>query len=164
MREPVHWGADIDRAQCFDTRPHVAIRAVLSERIAEGKLLRLIARRLKAGVQTPGGVVEDELGSPQGSIVSPASAKAFLDHVLAQGFVQTVRQYCHGDCALIRSADDALAVVEREDDAQRFRRVLPKRLGQFGLRLTPPKTPLLAFGTRRAGRLLGARQRPTTLA
>jgi RNA-directed DNA polymerase len=58
--------------------PHTEILAVLSERIADQKLLRLIARMIKAGVQTPGGVVADELGSPQGAMVSPVIANAFL--------------------------------------------------------------------------------------
>jgi group II intron reverse transcriptase/maturase len=92
MSEPVNWIADLDLAKFFDSMPHVEILAVLSERIADRKFLRLIARMLKAGVQTPGGVVYDEFGSPQGSIVSPVIANAFLDHVLDQWFVQTVRQ------------------------------------------------------------------------
>ena len=150
MREPVNWLLDIDLAQFFDSMPHTEILAVLSKRIADQKFLRLIARMLKAGVQTPGGVVQDELGSPQGSIVSPVIANAFLDHVLDQWFVTAVRQHCRGYCALVRYADDALAVFEREDDARRFWRVLPLRLGKFGLRLNVQKTHLLAFGKRQA--------------
>ena len=162
MSEPVNWIADLDLAQFFGTMPHVEILAVLSERIADQKFLRLIARMLKAGVQTPGGVVYDELGSPQGSIVSPVIANAFLDHVLDQWFVQTVRQYCRGYCALIRYADDALAVFEREDDAHRLMRVVPKRLGKFGLRLNPQKTHLVAFGKRQAWQMAKSGQRPAT--
>jgi group II intron reverse transcriptase/maturase len=161
-REPVHWIADLDLAQFFDTMPHVEILAVLSERIADQKFLRLMARMLKAGVQTPGGVVYDELGSPQGSIVSPVIANAFLDHVLDQWFMHTVRHHCRGYCALIRYADDALAVFEREDDARRFMRVLPKRLGKFGVRLNETKTHLLDFGKRQAWRMVKARQRLET--
>ncbi len=162
MSEPVNWIADMDLAKFFDTMPHVEILAVLSERIADQKFLRLIARMLKAGVQTPGGMVYDELGSPQGSIVSPVIANAFLDHVLDQWFVTVVRQHCRGYCAVIRYADDAVAVFEREDDAHRFMRVLPKRLGKFGLRLNLNKTHLLAFGKRQAWRMLKAGQRPAT--
>ncbi len=162
MSEPVHWIADLDLAQFFDTMPHVEILSVMAERIADQKFLRLIARMLKAGVQTPGGVLYDELGSPQGSIVSPVIANVFLDHVLDQWFVQTVRQYCHGYCALIRYADDALAFFEREDDAHRFMRVLPKRLGKFGLRLNRSKSHLLAFGKRQARWMLQSKQRPAT--
>jgi hypothetical protein len=65
-----------------------------------------------------------------------------------QWVVTVVRQHCHGYCALIRYADDALAVFEREDDARRFWRVLPFRLGKFGWRLNIDKTHLLAFGKR----------------
>jgi len=155
MSEPVNWIADMALAKFFDTMPHVESLAVLSERMANQKFLRLIARMLKAGVQTPGGIVYDELGSPQGSIVSPAIANAFLDHVLDQWFVTVVRQHCRGYCALIRYADDAVAVFERADDAHRFMRVLPKRLGKFGLRLHLDKTHLLAFGKRQAWCMAG---------
>jgi RNA-directed DNA polymerase len=96
MSEPVNWIADLDLAQFFDAMPHVEILAVLAERIADQTFLRLIARMLKAGEQPPGGVVYDELGSPQGSIVSLVSANAFLDHVLDQWVVQTVRPHCLG--------------------------------------------------------------------
>ena len=78
MRQPINWIVDLDLAQFFDTMPHQEILAVLAQRITDVKFLRLIARMLKAGVQTPGGVVQDELGSPQGSIVSPVIANVFL--------------------------------------------------------------------------------------
>lgn len=45
-----------------------------------------------------------------------------------------------------------MAVFEHEDDAQRFWRVLPLRLGKFGLRLNAQKTHLLAFGKQQAWR------------
>jgi hypothetical protein len=62
--------------------------------------------------------------------------------------------------ALLRDADDALAVFELEADAQRFMRVLPQRLGRFGRRLNPHKTQVLAFGQRLAWRQLETGQRP----
>jgi RNA-directed DNA polymerase len=58
---------------------------------------------------------------------------------------------------------DALAVCEREDDARRFMRVLPKRLGKFGVCLNEAKTHLLDFGKRQAWRSVKARQRSMTL-
>src|SRR5262249_49422176 len=67
MTQPVQWIADLDLAWFFDTMPHTQIRAILAERIADQTFLRLIARILKAGIQTPDGVVHDELGSPQGA-------------------------------------------------------------------------------------------------
>ena len=163
MTKAVNWIADLDLAQFFDTMPHREMVAVLAERIADQSFMRLIMRMLKAGVQTPGGVVHDELGSPQGSIVSPVIANAFLDHVLDQWFARIVTHHCHGYCTIIRYADDALALFEREDDAHRFLRVLPMRLGKFGLRLNSAKMRLVAFGKRHAWRAHDSRQRAETL-
>jgi len=118
---------------------------------------------LKAGVQTPGGIVQDELGSPQGSIVSPVMANVFLDHVLDQWFIHVVTQHCRGYCAILRYADDCMAVFEFEDDAHRFMRVLPKRLEKFGLSLNQSKTQLLACGKRRAWQSLKDGERLPTL-
>src|SRR5215470_13838375 len=122
MTKPVNWVADLDLAQFFDTMPHAEILAVLAQRIADTTFLRLMARLLKTGVQTPGGVVQDELGSPQGSIVSPAIANVFLDTVLDQWFATVVTRHCRGYCTILRYADDAMALFERENDAHRFRR------------------------------------------
>jgi len=160
MTQPVQWIADLDLARFFDTMPHPQIRAILAERIADQTFLRLIARMLKAGIQTPDGVVHDELGSPQGSIVSPVIANAFLDYVLDQWFVTTVTQHCRGYCALLRYADDALALFEREDDAHRFMRVLPLRLEKFGLLLNAHKTCLLGCGKRHARQAFWHGKRP----
>ncbi len=163
MSKPVNWVADIDLAQFFDMMPHREIMTVLGVRIKDRKFLRLIARMLKAGVQTPGGVVQDELGSPQGSIVSPVIANVFLDHVLDQWFTQVVTQHCRGYCTILRYADDTIAMFEHHEDAQRFMRVLPRRLEKFGLRLNLNKTRLLAFGKRCAQQALMRAQRPVTL-
>src|SRR5262249_53771600 len=119
MTKPVNWVADLALAQFFDTMPHTEILAVLAQRIADTTFLRLIARMLKTGVQTPGGVVQDELGSPQGSIVSPVIANVFLDTVLDQWFAMVVTRHCRGYCTILRYADDAMALFEREDDAHR---------------------------------------------
>jgi RNA-directed DNA polymerase len=163
MRQPINWIVDLDLAQFFDTMPHQEILAVLAQRITDAKFLRLIARMLKAGVQTPGGVVQDELGSPQGSIVSPVIANVFLDTVLDQWFATVVTRHCRGYCAILRYADDTMTLFEREDDAHRFLRVLPLRLGKFGLRLNTHKTHLLAFSKQGAWQALETGHRPATV-
>jgi RNA-directed DNA polymerase len=163
MQQPVNWIVDLDLAQFFDTMPHQEILAVLGQRITDAKFLRLIARMLKAGVHTPGGVVQDELGSPQGSIVSPVIANVFLDTVLDQWFATVVTRHCRGYGAILRYADDTMALFEREDDAHRFLRVLPLRLGKFGLRLNTHKTHLLAFGKQGAWQRLRTGHRLPTV-
>ncbi|MEO0943156.1 MAG: reverse transcriptase domain-containing protein [Cyanobacteria bacterium J06642_12] len=163
MMNSVNWVADLDMAQFFDTMPHQEILSVLRRRIQDERFLRLIARLLKAGIQTPGGVLMDELGSPQGSICSPVIANIFLDYVLDKWFTEVVRQHCRGYCSILRYADDAIAVFEYEEDAHRFMRALPRRLAKYGLRLNERKTHLVAFGKRYARQCLGTGQSAPTL-
>jgi RNA-directed DNA polymerase len=163
MQHPVNWSVDLDLAQFFDTMPPHEILAVLGQRITDAKFLRLIARRLKAGVHTPGGVGQDALGSPQGSIVSPVVANVFVDTVLDQWFATVVTRHCRGYGAILRYADDTMALFEREDDAHRFLRVLPLRLGKFGVRLHTPKTHRLAFGKQGAWQRLRTGHRLPTV-
>lgn len=53
-----------------------------------------------------------------------------------------------GRATLIRFADDFRALFERQDDADRFYRALPRRLGKFGLTLAEDKTRVVPFGRR----------------
>lgn len=162
MSAPVNWILDMDLAKFFDTIPHQALVDVLAMRIADQTFLRLITRMLKAGIHVLEEVVYEETGSPQGSIVSPVLANAFLDTVLDQWFATTVQQHCRGYCMLLRYADDALALFEREDDAQRFLRVLPLRLAKYGWRLNTQKTLLLACGKRHAWQAFREKKRLPT--
>lgn len=163
MMNAVNWVADIDLAKFFDTLPHPEMVSVMRLRIRDERVLRLITRMLKAGVQTSEGVVVEERGSPQGSICSPVIANIYLDYVLDQWFTEVVRQHCRGYCSIVRYADDVIAVFEREDDAQRFMRVLPRRLEKYGLRVNESKTQLLAFGKRKARECLQKGQAAPTL-
>ena len=52
MCRRVNWIADIDMANFFDTLPHSEILRILGLRIKDRKFLYLIARMLKAGIQT----------------------------------------------------------------------------------------------------------------
>jgi RNA-directed DNA polymerase len=59
---------------------------------------------------------------------------------------------------LLRYTDDAIALYERADAAQRCLKVLPLRLGKCGLRLHAQKTRLLAWGKRHAWQAFRARR------
>jgi RNA-directed DNA polymerase len=91
-----------DLARLFDTRPHTERLAVLAERMADQLFLRRMTRRLKAGGQTPEGVIHDALGSPQGSIVAPVLAPVFLDTVLDQWVATTVTPHGRGSGMILR--------------------------------------------------------------
>jgi RNA-directed DNA polymerase len=96
-------------------------------------------------------VTHPETGSPQGGVVSPVLANAYLHEVLDTWFEETVKPRLQGRAYLIRYADDAVLVFEREGDARRVLDVLPKRFGKYGLTLHPEKTRLVPFQGLRPG-------------
>src|SRR5215468_9243455 len=139
------WIVDVDIRKFFDTIDHGHLRELLKRRARDGVLLRLIGKWLNAGVLEDGCVTHPEAGSPQGGVVSPLLANAYLHEVLDTWFEQTVKPRLKGRAYLIRYADDAVLVFEQEGDARRVQEVLPKRFGKYGLALHPEKTRLVRF-------------------
>ena len=56
------------------------------------------------------------------------------------------RGHARGEAIVVRYADDWIAGFQFRDDAERFRRAVIERLGQFGLALNETKTRLIEFG------------------
>lgn len=130
----------------FDHLDHAQLLEMLSFRIDDRAFMGLIRQWLKAGIlERDGPVVHPEAGSPQGGIVSPVLANVYLHHALDLWFEQVVRFHCRGEVLLCRYADDWVCAFRYREDAERFYRVLPKRLEKFGLALAPGKTRLLRF-------------------
>jgi RNA-directed DNA polymerase len=132
-------------AESFDALDHRHLHAILRRRVRDGVLLRLIGKWLKAGVLEDGCITHPDSGSPQGGVVSPILANAYLHEVLDTWFEQTVKPRLKGRASLIRYADDAVLVFEVEGDARRVLDVLPKRFAKYGLTLHPEKTRLVPF-------------------
>ena len=130
----------------FDNIDHERLLEMLAERIDDRALLQLIRKWLKAGVlDTNGEVIHPAAGTPQGGIVSPLLANIYLHYCLDEWFQHVVKKHCRGEACLIRYADDFVCAFERKDDAERFYRVLGKRLERFGLELSAEKTRVIVF-------------------
>jgi RNA-directed DNA polymerase len=121
------------------------LKKMLEVRVADGSLLRLIGKCLHVGVLDGEVIMEPELGTVQGSVLSPLLGNIYLHSVLDRWFATEVKPRLRGKTTLIRSCDDFIIGFEREEDARRVRVVLEKRLGRFGLTLHPAKTRLLPF-------------------
>ena len=66
------WGVvEIDFKSYFTSIPHGKLMKLITKRIADGSLLRLIKRTLKVGVYEQGQAVPTKVGVPQGSPISP---------------------------------------------------------------------------------------------
>lgn len=139
------WVLEIDIQSFFDTMDHGQLRSFLDQRVRDGVIRRMIDKWLKAGVLEDGRVRRTEEGTPQGGVLSPLLANIYLHEVLDQWFTTEVLPRMRGRAFMIRYADDAVLVFEREEDARRVLDVLPKRFGRYALGLHPEKTRLVRF-------------------
>ncbi len=136
---------EADIRDCFGAFPHSHLREILSQRMRDGVLTRLIGKWLKAGVLENGNVSRSTTGTPQGGVISPLLANVFMHTVLDVWFACEVKPRLRGQAFLVRYADDFVIVFACQDDAERVYEVLPKRFAKFGLTLHPEKTKLLDF-------------------
>ena len=144
-RGEVRWIFEADIVSFFDSLDRTELKKMLEVRVADGSLLRLIGKCLHVGVLDGEGIMEPELGTVQGSVLSPLLGNIYLHYVLDRWFATEVKPRLRGKTTLIRYCDDFIIGFEREEEARRVRMVLEKRLGRFGLALHPAKTRLLPF-------------------
>jgi len=88
----VNWVLDADISRFFDEIPHQRLIAVIRQRVNDGRLLRLVAKWLKAGVvEEDGRRTYPRSGTPQGGVISPLLANIFL-HEAVDIFVHEWRK------------------------------------------------------------------------
>jgi len=136
---------EVDVKSFFDEIDHALLREILSQRVRDGVIVRLIGKWLNAGVMEEGCVTHPDSGTPQGGVISPLLANVFLHEVLDTWFVRDVLPRLRGRGFLVRFADDFVMCFEREVDAQRVMEVVVKRLAKYGLAVHPGKTRQVTF-------------------
>jgi group II intron reverse transcriptase/maturase len=137
---------DCDISACFDHVQHDTLVTILRKRSKDGRVRELIERWLHAGILDGKEMVCPDKGSPQGSVLSPLLAKVYLHEVLDTWVETVVQAHCPGKVVLYRYADDGVIGCEREEDARRIIKVLPKRFAKYGLEINPEKTTVVRFG------------------
>ena len=142
----INWIVDADVSGFFDNINHKMLQDMISRRVNDGGIRRLIGKWLNAGVLEDGNLSRSESGTPQGGVISPLLANIFLHNVLDDWFVKEVKPRMKGRCFIIRWADDFIIGLEAKSDAERIMKVLPKRFERFGLSLNMRKTKLVKFG------------------
>ena len=76
LRKRVNWVLDADIRGFYDAMAHSWIIRFLEHRIADKRILRLIAKWLKVGTIEDGRVTRSQVGAPQGAVISPILANA----------------------------------------------------------------------------------------
>ncbi len=145
-RERVNWIVDADIQAFFDSVGHEWLIRFIEHRVGDRRIARLIRKWLKTGVMEDGKVTASEVGTPQGSVISPLLANIYLHYVFDLWAERWRRREARGTVIIVRYADDIVIGVQHRDDAERLLAAMGDRLGQFGLSLHPEKTRLLEFG------------------
>ena len=130
----------------FDNVSHELLLNFLKIRIIDSSFLFLIDRFLKAGYIENELLITSDIGTPQGSILSPILANIFLHYVLDEWFDKVVKAHTKGYCELIRYADDFVCLVSLKNDANRIEKALKGRFTKYNLELHPEKSSNLSFG------------------
>ena len=146
LRKRVNWVLDADIRGFYDAMSHAWIIRFLEHRIADKRILRLIAKWLKVGIIEDGRVTRGQVGAPQGAVISPTLANVYLHYAYDLWVQRWRRTKATGDVIVVRFADDQLVGFEHEHEAKAFLQDLHERLRSFELALHPDKTRLIRFG------------------
>lgn len=131
-RNKYYWIIEGDIKGAFDSIHHEVLLQLLEQRIADQRVLKLIAQFLRAGVIEGSLFHPTSIGTPQGGICSPILANIYLHQLdlfwwqkygnLHRKEKERRRQRREGNCALIRYADDWLLLTNgSKTEAYRLR-------------------------------------------
>jgi RNA-directed DNA polymerase len=136
LQEGYNWIVDADLKGYFDSIPQGKLLDRVAEKVADGRVLRLLRAYLEQGVMdTAKGWQPTEQGTPQGAVISPLLANIYLnplDHQMAAaGWEMT------------RYADDFIVQCRSRAQAQAALEQLKDWVKAAGLSLHPQKTRIV---------------------
>ena len=133
---------DADLQSYFDTIPRQPLLERVRDKVADSRVLDLLAAYLEQEVLESAKSWTPERGTPQGAVISPLLSNLYLDpldHHMAQlGY------------AMVRYADDFVILCRSQSEAQRALAEILEWTTAAGLRLHPEKTRIVD-ATQRGG-------------
>jgi RNA-directed DNA polymerase len=133
--------ADIERY--FDSIPHDRLMEQVRQRVADGRVLKLIESYLKQGVMEGMKEWTSEEGTPQGGVISPLLANIYLDSL---DTLMEEKGY-----EMVRYADDIVVLSRMEAEATAVMEQISKWVQEVGLNLHPEKTRIVEMKRKGAG-------------
>ena len=135
-----YYVVDADIEKFFDNVNQDKLMTLLELRISDRRILKLIRLWLKSGVLY-GNILEiSELGTSQGSVISPLLANVYLNTLdcLWEKYGLT-----YG--ILVRYADDTVVICKNKKSANHALNLLRYIMGKLDLRLHPVKTKIVCM-------------------
>jgi group II intron reverse transcriptase/maturase len=129
------WVLDADIQSCFDEIDSHALLCQIERRVCDRRMLKLLRGWLRAGVFEGGIVSAIDVGTPQGSPISPLLANIAL-HTLDEAWAGGAQRLG----TLVRYCDDFVVLCATREQAEQARELVAAILDVVGLRLHPDKT------------------------
>ena len=153
-----YYVVDADIEKFFDNVNQDKLMTLIELRISDRRILKLIKQWLKSGVLY-GNILEiSELGTSQGSVISPLLANIYLNTLdrLWEKYGLT-----HG--ILVRYADDTVIICKNKKSANHALTLLQYIMGKLDLKLHPVKTKIVCMWDGKEGfEFLGMHHRRMT--
>lgn len=135
IRSGREWIVDADLKDFFGSVEHEKLLALVAQRVADGRVLRLIEAMLTAGSYGKGRLFPTERGTPQGGVVSPV-----LSNILLTPFDWEMR---HRGYQLTRFADDWVITCTSAAEARAALEAARRILSTLGVQLNAQKTRIV---------------------
>ena len=135
IRAGSEWIVDADLKDFFGSVDQGKLMTLVAQQISDGRVLRLIESKLKAGCLAEGKVLPTERGTPQGGVVSPV-----LSNILLTPFDREMRRKGY---RLTRYADDWVVTCASRSEAEAALAAASRVLTTLGVTLHTEKTRIV---------------------
>ena len=135
-----YYVVDADIEKFFDNVNQGKLMKLVEQRISDRRILKLIKQWLVSGVLYGNVLTISELGTSQGSVISPLLANIYLNTL-----DRLWEKYGHTHGILVRYADDTVIICKNKKSANHALNLLQYIMVKLDLKLHPVKTKIVSM-------------------